>query len=47
MSTTLAQAQQEVVDEFAMLGDWQDRYEQLIELGRDLPLIAERPTTSE
>lgn len=40
MSTTLAQAQQEVVDEFALLGDWQDRYEQLIEQGRDLPLIA-------
>ncbi|MBS1545969.1 MAG: SufE family protein [Bacteroidetes bacterium] len=37
---TLAQAQQEVVDEFAMLSDWQDRYEQLIEQGRDLPLIA-------
>ena len=40
MSTTLAQVQQEVVDEFSMLGDWQDRYEQLIEQGRDLPLIA-------
>ncbi len=40
MSSTLAQAQQEVVDEFAMLSDWQDRYEQLIEQGRDLPLIA-------
>lgn len=45
MSTTLAQAQQEVVDEFAMLGDWQDRYEQLIELGRDLPLIAPEQRT--
>lgn len=40
MSTTLAQAQQEVVEEFAMLGDWQDRYEQLIEFGKELPLIA-------
>ena len=40
MSATLSQAQQEVVDEFAMLADWQDRYEQLIEQGRDLPLIA-------
>ncbi len=40
MSTTLAQVQQEVVEEFAMLNDWQDRYEQLIEQGRDLPLIA-------
>jgi len=37
---SLAQAQQEVVDEFALFSDWQDRYEHLIELGKDLPLIA-------
>ena len=37
---TITQAQQEVVDEFALFGDWQDRYEHLIELGKDLPLIA-------
>ena len=37
---TLTQAQQEVVDEFALFSDWQDRYEHLIELGKDLPLIA-------
>jgi cysteine desulfuration protein SufE len=42
MSTTLtlAQVQQEIVDEFALFSDWQDRYEHLIELGKDLPLIA-------
>lgn len=39
-STSLAQAQQELIDEFAMFTDWQDRYEHLIELGKDLPLIA-------
>ena len=44
---SLAQAQQEIVDEFAMLGDWQDRYEQLIELGRELPLIAGEFKTEE
>lgn len=37
---TLAQTQQELIDEFAMFTDWQDRYEHLIELGKDLPLIA-------
>lgn len=37
---TLAQTQQDLVDEFAMFTDWQDRYEHLIELGKDLPLIA-------
>ena len=49
MSTTmtLAQAQQEVVDEFAMFTDWQDRYEHLIELGKDLPLIAPENKTEE
>lgn len=38
-TTTLAQTQQELIDEFAMFTDWQDRYEHLIELGKDLPLI--------
>ena len=47
MDTTLEQAQQEIVDEFAMLGDWQDRYEQLIELGKELPLIAAEFKTEE
>ena len=47
MNTTLEQAQQEIVDEFAMLGDWQDRYEQLIELGKELPLIAPEFKTEE
>lgn len=37
---TLAQTQQELIDEFTMFSDWQDRYEHLIELGKDLPLIA-------
>lgn len=44
---TLNQAQQEVVDEFAMFSDWQDRYEHLIELGKDLPLIAPEKKTEE
>ncbi|MBP6310653.1 MAG: SufE family protein [Flavobacteriales bacterium] len=46
-TSTLAQAQQEVVDEFAMFSDWQDRYEHLIELGKDLPLIAAELKTEE
>lgn len=46
-TTTLVQAQQEVVDEFAMFSDWQDRYEHLIELGKDLPLIAPEHKTDD
>ncbi len=42
---TIAQAQQEVVDEFALFGDWQDRYEHLIEMGKDLPMIAPEKKT--
>lgn len=47
MNTSLELAQQQVVDEFAMFGDWQERYEQLIELGKDLPLIAPEHKTEE
>jgi len=39
-SASITQTQQELIDEFAMFTDWQDRYEHLIELGKDLPLIA-------
>lgn len=38
--SSLQQTQQELIDEFALFTDWQDRYEHLIELGKDLPLIA-------
>jgi cysteine desulfuration protein SufE len=38
---TLAQAKQNLVDEFAFLGEWMQRYEYIIELGRNLPGLAE------
>ena len=44
---SLTQAQQEIITEFAMFSDWQDRYEHLIELGKDLPLIAPDHKTEE
>lgn len=34
-------AQQEIVDEFAFFGDWAERYQYLIELGRKLPPFPE------
>ena len=46
-ASTLSQAQQEVVDEFALFSHWQDRYEHLIELGKDLPLIASEHKTDD
>ena len=39
-TASIIQTQQDLVDEFAMFTDWQDRYEHLIELGKDLPVIA-------
>ncbi|MFN6177214.1 MAG: SufE family protein [Flavobacteriales bacterium] len=44
---SLTQTQQELIDEFAMFSDWQDRYEHLIELGKELPLIAPEKKTDE
>ena len=44
---SLTQTQQELIDEFAMFTDWQDRYEHLIELGKELPLIAPEKKTEE
>ncbi len=37
MSSEVAAAQQELVDEFAFFEDWMDRYQYLIDLGRRLP----------
>lgn len=34
---TAAQAQQEIADEFAFFGDWTERYQYLIDLGKQLP----------
>ena len=38
---TLAEKQQEIIDEFAIYDDWMDKYEYIIELGKDLPVIPE------
>jgi len=35
--TNIAQAQEELVDEFELFDNWLDRYEYLIDLGRKLP----------
>jgi cysteine desulfuration protein SufE len=47
LTSTLTQAQQEIVEEFSMMSDWQDRYEHLIELGKELPLIAPEKKTEQ
>jgi cysteine desulfuration protein SufE len=36
---TIKEKQQEIIDEFAIYDDWMEKYEYIIELGKDLPLI--------
>ncbi len=37
----IKEIQDEIVDEFSMFEDWMQRYEYIIELGKNLPLIQE------
>ncbi|HRP53573.1 MAG TPA: SufE family protein [Fluviicola sp.] len=36
---SIAEKQQEIIDEFSIYSDWMEKYEYIIELGKDLPLI--------
>ena len=38
---TIEERQQEIISEFNMFDDWMQKYEYIIELGKDLPLIKE------
>jgi cysteine desulfuration protein SufE len=44
---TIQETQQEIVEEFALFDEWMDKYEHIIELGKDLPLIDEQYKTDE
>ena len=44
---TLEQKQQEIIDEFAVFDDWMDKYEYIIDLGKDLPIIDEKFKTED
>jgi len=44
---TIEQKQQEIIDEFADIDDWLDRYAQIIDLGNELPSIDESLKTPE
>jgi cysteine desulfuration protein SufE len=44
---TIKEIQDEIVDEFSMFDDWMQRYEYIIELGKNLPLINEEFKTEE
>lgn len=44
---SIKEREQEIVDEFSMFSDWMEKYEYLIELGKDLPLIAAQYKTDD
>ena len=44
---TLDQKQQEIIDEFEIYDDWMDKYEYIIELGKELPLISDEKKTED
>jgi cysteine desulfuration protein SufE len=47
LEATAAEAQQAIADEFAFFGDWSERYQYLIDLGRKLPAFPDASKTEE
>jgi cysteine desulfuration protein SufE len=46
-TTSAEQAQQDIAEEFAFFGDWTERYQYLIDLGKQLPAFPEAWKTEE
>ena len=44
---TIQEIQEEIIDEFSMFDDWMQRYEYIIDLGKNLPLIQEEYKTDD
>lgn len=44
---TISDRAQDIVDEFALFSDWMGRYEHLMELGDDIPLIDDEHKTDD
>jgi cysteine desulfuration protein SufE len=44
---TIQEAQDEIVADFELFGDWMDKYEYIIQLGKELPLIEDRYKTED
>lgn len=43
----IKEIQEEIIDEFSMFDDWEERYQYVIDLGNSLPLINEQYKTEE
>ncbi len=44
---SIKEIQDEIIDEFSMFDDWEERYQYVIDLGKTLPLIEERYKTDD
>ncbi|NRR91286.1 SufE family protein [Winogradskyella undariae] len=44
---TIEEVQNEIIDEFSMFEDWEERYQYMIDLGKDLPIIEEKYKTED
>ncbi|WP_040279431.1 SufE family protein [Psychroserpens damuponensis] len=44
---TISEIQEEIIDEFSMFDDWQERYQYMIDLGKSLPLIDSKYKTED
>lgn len=44
---TISEIQNEIIDEFALFDDWMGKYEYIIELGKNLPLIDDKFKTED
>ncbi len=44
---TIKEQQDEIIADFEQFGDWMDKYEYIIQLGKDLPLIEEKYKTDD
>lgn len=42
---SIKEIQKEIIDEFSMFDDWEERYQYVIDLGKTLPLIEEQYKT--
>ena len=44
---TIQETQNEIIDEFSMFDDWEERYQYMIDLGKTLPLIDDAHKTDD
>jgi cysteine desulfuration protein SufE len=44
---TIEEIQNDIIDEFSMFEDWEERYQYMIDLGKTLPLIEEQYKTED